>query len=270
MKTKSVPPSGARGLKLNIVKVGGNIIEKEEDLQNFLDAFAALPEPKILVHGGGKLASQLAERLNIPVNMVNGRRITDAETVEVITMVYGGKVNKSIVAGLQARDCNAIGFSGADGNAILSVKRPVKDIDFGFVGDVVAVDAAMIHNLLSIGITPAFCAITHDGKGQLLNTNADTIACELAIGLSEKYEVTLNYCFEKAGVLLDINNDNSVVKDINSDKYAELLNEKIIADGMLPKMENCFYALKGGVHKVHLGKPEMLHHTNANFTTLRL
>jgi len=256
--------------KLNIVKVGGNIIEKEEDLQSFLDAFAALPEPKILVHGGGKLASQLAERLAIPVNMVNGRRITDAETVEVITMVYGGKVNKSIVAGLQARNCNAIGFSGADGNTILSVKRPVKEIDFGFVGDVVAVDSEMIDKLLSIGITPAFCAITHDGNGQLFNTNADTIACELARGLSANYEVTLNYCFEKNGVLLDINDDASVVKDIDSSKYAELLEEKIIADGMLPKMENCFYALKGGVQQVRLGKPEMLHNKDANFTTLRL
>lgn len=256
--------------KLNIVKVGGNIIEKDEDLQAFLDAFAALPEPKILVHGGGKLASQLAECLDIPVNMVNGRRITDAKTVEVITMVYGGKVNKSIVAGLQARNCNAIGFSGADGNTILSVKRPVKEIDFGFVGDVVAVDSVLIDKLLSIGITPAFCAITHDGNGQLFNTNADTIACELARGLSDNYEVTLNYCFEKAGVLLDINDDNSVVKEINSDKYSELLDKEIIADGMLPKMENCFYALKGGVHKVQLGKSEMLQNTNANFTTLRL
>ncbi|MCC4213701.1 acetylglutamate kinase [Leeuwenhoekiella parthenopeia] len=268
MKTKSVPPSGARGL--NVVKVGGNIIEKEEDLQAFLDAFSALPEPKILVHGGGKLATQLAERLEIPVQMINGRRITDAETVEVITMVYGGKVNKSIVAGLQARDCNAIGFSGADGNTILSVKRPVKEVDFGFVGDVVGVNAKLIRELTQIGITPVFCAITHDGKGQLLNTNADTIACELAIGLSEYYEVTLNYCFEKAGVLLDIQDENSVVKDIDTKKYADLLKDGIIADGMLPKLENCFYALKGGVHKVQLGKPEMLHHTTINFTTLRL
>ena len=270
MKTKSVVPSGGRGSELSIVKVGGNIIEKEEDLQAFLDAFAALAEPKILVHGGGKLASQLAERLAIPVNMVNGRRVTDAETVEVITMVYGGKVKKSIVAGLQARDCNAIGFSGADGNTILSVKRPVKDIDFGFVGDVIAVDSALIDKLLAIGITPVFCAITHDGKGQLLNTNADTIACELARGLSEKYEVTLNYCFEKAGVLLDIEDENSVVQDIDTIKYDELLENGVIADGMLPKLENCFYALKGGVHKVQLGKPQMLQNTNTNFTTLRL
>ena len=255
---------------LNIVKVGGNIIEKEEDLQSFLDAFTALPEPKILVHGGGKLASQLAERLDIPVKMTNGRRITDAETVEVITMVYGGKVNKSIVAGLQARNCNAVGFSGADGNTILSVKRPVKEVDFGFVGDVISVNSKLIDQLLMIEITPVFCAVTHDGKGQLLNTNADTIACELAIGLSEKYEVTLNYCFEKAGVLTDVNDDTSVIKDINSKKYSQLLNDKIIADGMLPKLENCFYALKGGVSKVQLGKPEMLQNKVSNFTTLRL
>ncbi|WP_028375754.1 acetylglutamate kinase [Leeuwenhoekiella sp. MAR_2009_132] len=255
---------------LNIVKVGGNIIESGEDLQAFLDAFAALSAPKILVHGGGKLASQLAERLGIPVKMTNGRRITDAETVEVITMVYGGKVNKSIVAGLQARNCNAIGFSGADGNSIRSIKRPVKDVDFGFVGDVVGVNSELIDKLLSLDITPVFCAITHDGKGQLLNTNADTIACELAIGLSKEYEVTLNYCFEKAGVLLDINDETSVVKEIDTSKYSELLKDQVIADGMLPKLENCFYALKNGVSKVQLGKPQMLQNTTTNFTTLRL
>ena len=255
---------------LNIVKVGGNIIEKEEDLQAFLDAFAALSAPKILVHGGGKLASQLAERLGIPVKMTNGRRITDTETVEVITMVYGGKVNKSIVAGLQARNCNAIGFSGADGNSIRSIKRPVKDVDFGFVGDVVGVNSELIDKLLSLDITPVFCAITHDGKGQLLNTNADTIACELAIGLSKEYEVTLNYCFEKAGVLLDINDETSVVKEIDTSKYSELLKDQVIADGMLPKLENCFYALKNGVSKVQLGKPQMLQNTTTNFTTLKL
>ncbi|MFI8378071.1 acetylglutamate kinase [Leeuwenhoekiella sp. NPDC079379] len=255
---------------LNIVKVGGNIIERAEDLQAFLDAFAALSAPKILVHGGGKLASQLAERLGIPVKMTNGRRITDAETVEVITMVYGGKVNKTIVAGLQARNCNAIGFSGADGNSIRSIKRPVKDVDFGFVGDVVGVNSELIDKLLSLDITPVFCAITHDGKGQLLNTNADTIACELAIGLSKEYEVTLNYCFEKAGVLLDINDETSVVKEIDTSKYSELLKDQVIADGMLPKLENCFYALKNGVSKVQLGKPQMLQNTTTNFTTLRL
>ena len=255
---------------LNIVKVGGNIIESVEDLQAFLDAFAALSAPKILVHGGGKLASQLAERLGIPVKMTNGRRITDAETVEVITMVYGGKVNKTIVAGLQARNCNAIGFSGADGNSIRSIKRPIKDVDFGFVGDVVGVNSELIDKLLSLDITPVFCAITHDGKGQLLNTNADTIACELAIGLSKEYEVTLNYCFEKAGVLLDINDETLVVKEIDTSKYSELLKDQVIADGMLPKLENCFYALKNGVSKVQLGKPQMLQNTTTNFTTLRL
>ncbi|MGB5941541.1 MAG: acetylglutamate kinase [Leeuwenhoekiella sp.] len=256
--------------RLNIVKVGGNIIEKDEDLQSFLEVFSKLPEPKILVHGGGKLASQLAERLGIAVKMTNGRRITDAETVEVITMVYGGKVNKSIVAGLQARKCNAIGVSGADGNTILSVKRPVKEVDFGFVGDVVEVDSEMIDKLLSIDVTPVFCAITHDGNGQLLNTNADTIACELARGLSDKYDVTLNYCFEKPGVLMDVNDDASVVREIDREKYSQMLQDEIIADGMLPKLENCFYALQCGVTQVKLGKPEMLTKNHTNFTTLRL
>lgn len=256
--------------KLNIVKVGGNIIESEDDLNAFLDAFAKITGPKILIHGGGKAASHLADRLGLEVKMTQGRRITDAETLEVITMVYGGKVSKNIVAGLQSRACNAIGLSGADGNTILSVKRPVRDVDFGFVGDVIAVNAKTIDALISAEITPVFCAITHDGKGQLLNTNADTIACEVARAMSKDYEVTLNYCFEKAGVLEDISDENSVIKEINKEAYAKLIENGIIADGMLPKLHNCFYALDGGVQQVRLGKPSMLSEAETNYTTLHL
>ena len=256
--------------KLNIVKIGGNIIEKPEDLNSFLDAFSELAEPKILVHGGGKLASQMAEKLNVEVKMTQGRRITDAATLDIITMVYGGKVNKSMVAGLQARDCNAIGLSGADGNTILSVKRPVREVDFGFVGDVIQVNTKSLNTLLSGELVPVFCAITHDGKGQLLNTNADTIACELARALTEIYEVTLYYCFEKAGVLQDISDENSIISEIDKESYHALIQTGVVVEGMLPKLQNCFYALEGGVEQVRLGKPEMLNNKNNQYTTLVL
>jgi acetylglutamate kinase len=265
MKT---PPLVAGGI--NIVKIGGNVIENEQEIDAFLDIFAELPEPKILVHGGGKLASEMAKNLNIPVKMTQGRRITDAKTLDVITMVYGGKVNKNMVAQLQAKGCNAIGLSGADGNTILSVKRPVKEVDFGFVGDVVSVNSAVIVSLLLAGLTPVFCAITHDKNGQLLNTNADTIACELARALTETYEVTLNYCFEKAGVLRDVSDEKSVIKQIDAKKYAELVENGTVSEGMLPKLHNCFYALEGGVEFVKLGKPSMLSPKETEFTTLTL
>ncbi len=256
--------------KLNIVKIGGNIIEKPEDLNSFLDAFSELSEPKILVHGGGKLASQMAEELGVQVKMTQGRRITDEATLDIITMVYGGKVNKNMVAGLQARDCNAIGLSGADGNAILSVKRPVREVDFGFVGDVIQVNTDTLRILLAGKLTPVFCAITHDGKGQLLNTNADTIACELARALTEIYEVTLYYCFEKAGVLHDISDENSIISEINKESYHTLIESGVVVEGMLPKLQNCFYALEGGVEQVRLGKPEMLKNKDNHYTTLVL
>ena len=267
-KRIKTPPSGDGGI--NIVKIGGNVIENDQELDAFLDVFAQIPEPKILVHGGGKLATQMATDLKIPVKMTQGRRITDAETLGVITMVYGGKVNKNMVAQLQAKNCNAIGLSGADGNTILSIKRPVKEVDFGFVGDVVAVNADVILSLLSAGLTPVFCAITHDKNGQLLNTNADTIACEIARALTETYKVTLNYCFEKAGVLKDVSDEKSVIKKIDSKKYAALVENGTVSEGMLPKLHNCFYALQGGVERVKLGKPTMLNPNATEFTSLKL
>ena len=256
--------------KLSIIKIGGNIIEDETSLHDFLKLFSNLEGNKILVHGGGKRATHIASKLGIESKMVNGRRITDAETLEVITMVYGGLVNKNIVAKLQALNIDAIGLTGADINSIKSEKRPVKEVDFGFVGDVKEVASNSIDKLLQADFTPVFCAITHDGKGQLLNTNADTIASQVAIGMSKIYETSIYYCFELNGVLQDFSDKNSVIKNINSKKYQELLNDGIIADGMLPKLENCFDALKNGVHQVKMGNTSILTKENDNFTTITL
>ncbi len=256
--------------KLSIIKIGGNVIEDENQLAKFLSSFSKMEGLKILVHGGGKLATQLAEKLGIQSQLVGGRRITDEESLKVITMVYGGLTNKNIVAQLQANNCNAIGLSGADGNTIQAHKRPVKTIDYGYAGDVDGINVTTINALLTTGLVPVFCAITHNGKGQLLNTNADTIASEIAIGMSGLYETTLYYCFEKKGVLMDVAEENSVVKHINSQSYQELLDQKIIADGMLPKLENCFHALNKNVHKVCIGDISMLQPTTALYTTITL
>lgn len=256
--------------KLAIVKIGGNIIEDDSLLKSFLDIFSGLEGKKILVHGGGKRATSVASKLGIESKMVNGRRITDAETLEVITMVYGGLVNKNIVAQLQALHIDAIGLTGADANSIYSEKRPVKDIDYGFVGDVKKVNHQSVDKLIKAGFTPVFCAITHDGHGQLLNTNADTITSQVAVGMSRIYETTIYYCFELNGVLKDINDKDSVIKHINSASYSTLLKEGIIADGMLPKLKNCFDALKNGVETINLGNTSMLTKENDNFTRITL
>ncbi|MGM5468735.1 acetylglutamate kinase [Flavobacteriaceae bacterium LMO-SS05] len=253
---------------LKVIKIGGNIIDNEAVLHAFLIDFAKIEGPKILVHGGGKLATKLSNQMQVEVKMIDGRRITDQETLDIITMVYAGKINKNIVAKLQASACNAIGFSGADGNAIVSVKRPVKTIDYGFVGDVVKVNTETLQVLLNHNVTPIFCAITHDENGQLLNTNADTIASELAIGFANLYHTELYYCFEKNGVLKDVNNDNSVIQHIDSKNYQDLIDQNIIADGMLPKLNNCFLAIRKNVQKVCIGKPDMLFDKNTEFTTI--
>ncbi|MFS4454746.1 acetylglutamate kinase [Maribacter sp. 2304DJ31-5] len=255
---------------LSIVKIGGNVIENEAELQVFLQLFSAMDGLKILVHGGGRKATQMLEKLGLKPKMINGRRITDAESLDVIIMVYGGLTNKKIVAQLQANNCNAIGLSGADGNTIQAHKRPVKEIDYGFAGDVDGINEKTISDLLGAGLTPVFCALTHDLKGQILNTNADTIASTLAIGLSEIYETTLYYCFEKKGVLMNVNDEGSVIKHIDSKKYGQLLQDGIIADGMLPKLENCFKALNKNVHKVCIGDISMIDPTSKLFTTITL
>lgn len=255
---------------LSIVKIGGNIIEDEKALNKFLKLFSKIEGNKILVHGGGKRATHIASKLGIESKMVNGRRVTDADTLEVITMVYAGLVNKNIVAKLQANDINAIGLTGADINAIQSDKRPVKEIDFGFVGDVKSVNHNGINKLIEADFTPVFCAITHNKNGQLLNTNADTIASQVAVGMSKLFDVSIYYCFELNGVLKSIEDKNSVIKSIDSEIYKELISKGIISDGMLPKLENCFDALKSGVSKVHIGNTSMFSQKNDNFTTIIL
>ncbi|WP_198520070.1 acetylglutamate kinase [Lacinutrix sp. Bg11-31] len=253
---------------LKIIKIGGNIIDDDTVLKQFLKAFSTIDSPKILVHGGGKLATKLAQQMQVEVKMIDGRRITDQETLDVITMVYAGKINKNIVAQLQANKCNSIGFSGADGNTIVSDLRPSKPIDYGFAGDVKQVNTATLELLLNNNVTPVFCAITHDGKGQLLNTNADTISSELAIGFASIYNTELYYCFEKNGVLENVDNDDSVIENINTESYPSLIENGIIYEGMLPKLNNCFHAVNHQVQKVCIGKSSMLFKTNSKHTTI--
>jgi acetylglutamate kinase len=243
---------------LYVVKIGGNIIDDDASLKAFLQEFAAVKGHKILVHGGGKLATQLATDLNIPQQMIDGRRITDAESLKVVTMVYAGYINKNIVAQLQAAGCNAVGISGADGNTILAHKRVHATIDYGFVGDVDAVNSVFFQSLLQDNKTVVIAPITHDGSGQLLNTNADTIAQEIAKAMSSYFAVQLIYSFEKPGVLLDAADDSTVITSLNPAHYQQLKEEKKIFAGMIPKLDNAFAALQAGVQKVIIGKAEEL------------
>lgn len=244
--------------KLYIIKIGGNIVDDDVKLALFLKDFSAIEGKKILVHGGGKLATRLASLMNVPQQMVEGRRITDSETLKIVTMVYAGYINKNIVAALQANNCNAIGLCGADGDAILAHKRKHPVVDYGFVGDVDAINTSLLTGLLNQNISIVFAPITHDQQGQLLNTNADTIAQELAKGMSELFDVNLVYSFEKAGVLLDADDDNTVIPEINSNYYKELKAKEKIFAGMIPKLDNAFTALNSGVSKVIIGKAENL------------
>lgn len=245
--------------KLVVVKIGGNIVDDDLKLTSFLQSFATLQEPAILVHGGGKLATRLAEKMGVQQQMVDGRRITDAETLKIVTMVYAGAINKQIVALLQGFGCNALGLSGVDGNVIQAHKRPLKnDIDYGFVGDVDAVNTSLLQNLLKAGVSVILAPITHDKNGQLLNTNADTIAQETAKSLSGSFDVTLVYSFEKSGVLLNAEDDRTVIPQITPSLYRQLKAEQKIFAGMIPKLDNAFAALQSGVSKVIIGKAEIL------------
>jgi acetylglutamate kinase len=254
--------------KLFIIKVGGNVIDEDGLLASFLKDFASINEKKILVHGGGKIASRFGERLDITSKYHNGRRITDADTIDLVTMVYGGLVNKQIVARLQALECNAVGITGADGNTIPAIKRPVKDIDYGFVGDVKneAIGTSVWNLLLHNHLIPVVAPLTHDGKGQLLNTNADTIASALAVALSRSYRVRLIYCFEKRGVLENMADENSVIPVLTTEYYQQLLDEKKLFDGILPKIDNAFAAIKNGVKEVLIGEASDLY-ANTTETT---
>lgn len=244
--------------KLTIIKVGGKIVEEPDSLANLINDFAKIPGLKLLVHGGGRSATKIAEQLGIQQKMVDGRRITDIETLRVVTMVYGGLVNKNIVTSLQAIGINAIGLTGADMNIIRSHKRPATEIDYGYVGDVDIVDADAIAQLLHRGLVPVIAPLSHDGMGSLLNTNADTIASEVAQALAPIFDTTLTFCFEKAGVLADENDDNSVIKKIDRATFNQLRDRNIIAGGMIPKLDNAFKALKSGVKEVVITKADSI------------
>lgn len=249
--------------KLTIIKVGGKIVEDGSALQRLLSDFSTIDGRKLLVHGGGRSATAIAARLGIETKMVDGRRITDDSMLEVVTMVYGGLVNKRIVAGLQAAGVNAVGLTGADMNVVLSVRRSVGVVDYGWVGDVRIVNADAISTLVENGYCPVIASITHDGKGHLLNTNADTMAGETAKALASRYDVDLVYCFEKAGVLFDENDDSSVIDEINPCEYSELKKSGKITGGMIPKLDNAFSCVAAGVSRVVITRADLIADANA-------
>ena len=255
--------------KLTIVKVGGVILDDNLLFEEFLKNFSLINENKIIVHGGGIIASNYMIRLGIIPKMVNGRRITDSKTLDIAVMTYAGLINKKIVSKLQKLNCNSIGLSGADGNLIKSKIRKVNKIDYGFVGDIEKINDEFLYNLLNSNLTPTICSLTHDKKGQLLNTNADTIASEIAIAMSKYYNVTLKYCFDKPGVLMDQNSNTSIKKNITKNEFRKLVDNKIISDGMIPKLENCFHALENGVNKIYIGDLDIIYTIN-NCTKITL
>lgn len=244
--------------KITVVKIGGNVIDDPAVLKRFIADFAAMPGPKILVHGGGKVATRLAERLELKVQMVDGRRITDKGTLDVVTMVYAGLVNKQIVAGLQAVGCNALGLSGADGNIVTARRRAPEPIDYGFVGDIVRVDSELLGRLLEAGLVPVFSAIMHDGHGSLLNCNADSVASAVALGAAAVAPADLIFCFEKAGVLRDPGDESSVIPEITADSYPPLKADGTVSKGMIPKIENALKAVEQGVRSVTIRSSEEL------------
>jgi acetylglutamate kinase len=252
--------------KLYIIKIGGNVLDDAAALNTFLKDFASIREPKILIHGGGKIATKTGNQLGIESNYINGRRITDSQTLDLVTMVYGGLVNKQIVATLQQLGCNALGVTGADGNLIKAVKRPVKDINYGFVGDIKPddVNTALLHFLLKQNTTPVFAPLTH-ADGKMLNTNADTIASVLAVALSKHFDVRLIFCFEKKGVLQDVSKSDSVIHHLPRKLYEEYLAKGIFVNGILPKLENAFSAIDAGVKEVLIGEAsDLIHNTGQN------
>lgn len=247
--------------QLFIIKIGGNVIDNDLALASFLKDFATITGKKILIHGGGKIATKIGDKLGIQSKYINGRRITDDDTIDVVTMVYGGLVNKKIVAQLQALQCNAIGLTGVDANIIPATKRPLvaledgETIDFGWVGDIdtAQLNIKNVEVLIEAGLVPVFAPLTHDLQGHILNTNADTIASSIAVALSRHYDVRLMYCFEKKGVLEDVNDENSVITKINKEKYQQLLAAQKLFEGILPKIDNAFAAIESGVKEVLIG-----------------
>lgn len=256
---------------IKVIKIGGNVVDNPEKLQQFLHDFASLEGPKVLIHGGGKVATAISKGLGIEARMIDGRRVTDGETLRIVTMVYAGLINKNIVAALQGEGCNALGLCGADGGLIRSKKRAVtaEGIDYGFVGDPVDFNLDTATALIDGGLVPIVAPITYDPEnGTLLNTNADTVAQTVAVGLARKYPVELVYCFEKRGVLRDVNDDNSVISSINPELYEQLKADGVVADGMLPKLENAFKAIGSGVGSVVICAAERLTMPGYGGTTL--
>lgn len=243
---------------LTILKIGGNVLDNAPLLTSVIDSFASLKENKMLIHGGGKIANELMKQLGVEPKMVDGRRITDEKTLEIVTMVYAGWINKSLVSQLQARNCNAFGLTGADGNIIPAIKRPVKEIDYGFVGDIdsSAINATVVRGLIGLNLVPVFAPITHNKQGSLLNTNADTIASSMAIALAPFYNIKLIYCFEKNGVLSKPEDETSVIKRINEPEFNGYKSQGVIHSGMIPKLDNAFAALKAGVIEIVICGPK--------------
>jgi acetylglutamate kinase len=241
--------------KLYVIKIGGNILDDETALAKFLKDFAGIQSPKILIHGGGKVATKIGDQLGIRSNYIDGRRITDGPTLDLVTMVYGGLINKQLVAQLQHLGCNAMGVTGADGNMIKAVKRPVREIDYGFVGDITpnSVNSTLLYFLLKQNVIPIFAPLTY-ADGVMLNTNADTIAYALAVSLSKHFDTRLIFCFEKKGVLKDVKDGNSVFRQLTETSYHQFLKQGIFTDGILPKLENAFAALHAGVKEVLIGE----------------
>lgn len=256
--------------KLTVVKIGGNVIDDPEALAPFVERFASLPGRKILVHGGGKEATRLSAALDIPVTMIEGRRVTSRPTLDVVTMVYAGLVNKRVVAMLQSAGCDAVGLSGADGDSIRATMRPKTPVDYGFVGDIApgGVNAPFITSLLEGGKVPVFCAITHDGAGTLLNCNADTVASSVALGMASLFEVHLVYCFEQPGVMADISRPDSLIPEITPSLFASLRADGTVSSGMIPKIENAIRAVESGVCSVTIKHARNLH--LATGTVIRL
>lgn len=245
--------------ELVVIKVGGNIIDNEVALQSFLKSFAAINKHKILIHGGGKIATEISKGLGIEAQMIDGRRVTDAETLKIVTMVYGGLINKNIVASLQSKKCNAIGLTGADGGIVLANKRPIKNgIDYGYVGDIKEVKSTVLNTFIVAGFTPIIAPLSLDDNGSMLNTNADTMASEIACAMSKHYKVNLVYCFELKGVLRDFEDKNSVIEEITPSTYQQLKEEGIISKGMIPKLDNAFAAINKGVHSVIIAHADNL------------
>ena len=246
--------------KLFIIKIGGNVVDNEVNLTRFLQDFATINANKILIHGGGKIATSIGDKMGIISEYIDGRRITDDQTIDLVTMVYGGLVNKKITAILQSEKVDAIGLTGADANLIPAIKRPVRTIDYGWVGDICAknVSPQKWSFFINNNLVPVVAPLTHDGRGNILNTNADTIASVLAVSLSRIFEVTLLYCFEKAGVLEDVNDENSVISHLSGDLYDELKGKNLLFEGILPKIDNAFDALRSGVAKIVIGNSSEL------------